>query len=161
MTQDRIRSTRNIFLALLFLVGMALVATALAAETLGVNITPGFGMVQMFQMLVGVTLLTVASFIYLRVRRGRKNVESLQADIGMRLAATGLIFCYVAGLSDLLGIGTHSKPEFARPFVGPLQLGGLAIGALVIDYRRIGPLREQPRRARPPPYILAHPYLQS
>ncbi|MCA9970782.1 MAG: hypothetical protein KC425_11235, partial [Anaerolineales bacterium] len=59
--------------------------------------------------------------------------RSLQADIGVRLAMTGLVFCYVSGLSDLIGIGTHVVAnEFERPFVGPLQLGGIALGLLSI-----------------------------
>ena len=52
--------------------------------------------------------------------------------IGIRLAATGLVFVYVTGLSDLIGIGTHIEPSFERPFVGPLQLGGLVLGVLSI-----------------------------
>ena len=58
--------------------------------------------------------------------------RSLQADIAVRLGATGLVFLYVSGLSDLIGIGTHSQPNFERPFVGPLQLGGIGIGLLTI-----------------------------
>jgi hypothetical protein len=32
----------------------------------------------------------------------------------------------------LLGIGTHVEPSFERPYVGPLQLGGLALGIFSI-----------------------------
>ena len=88
--------------------------------------------VQMFQLLIGVTLLTVAIFMTLKEIRPDNAPHSLQADIGVRLAATGLIFAYVAGLSDLIGIGTHVAPVFERPFVGPLQLGGLGLGVLSI-----------------------------
>ena len=38
----------------------------------------------------------------------------------------------MAGLSDLMGVGTHLQPSFERPFVGPLQLGGLLLGAVII-----------------------------
>jgi hypothetical protein len=74
----------------------------------------------------------VAGFLQLYRLRPRDTPRSLQADIGIRLAATGLVFAYVAGLSDLLGVGTHVEPAFARPFVGPLQLGGLALGIFSI-----------------------------
>ncbi|HCB49198.1 MAG TPA: hypothetical protein DEP47_06685, partial [Chloroflexi bacterium] len=32
----------------------------------------------------------------------------------------------------LIGIGTHVQPAFARPFVGPLQLGGFLLGVFII-----------------------------
>ncbi len=121
---------RNITLSL-FGLGLILITLSLGAEFFGLNITPGFGMVQMFQLLVGLTALTLALFLYIKGLR-QDTPRSLQADIGVRLAATGLVFAYVTGLSDLLSIGTHVEPQFARPFVGPLQLGGLALAVLAI-----------------------------
>jgi hypothetical protein len=86
----------------------------------------------MVLLLLGITYMTLAAFIYFHGRRPPNSPRSLQADVGIRLAATGLVFLYVSGLSDLFGIGTHSQPEFERPFVGPLQLGGIGIGLLSI-----------------------------
>jgi hypothetical protein len=43
-----------------------------------------------------------------------------------------LVFAFISGLSDLVGIGTHVEPDFERPFVGPLQLGGIILGVLSI-----------------------------
>lgn len=125
----RIESTVSI---ILFVLGLILIILAMAAEVLGLDLTPGFGMVQMFELLLGLTLLTLAG--YMRIHRSRPaNVpRSLQADIGVRLGATGLVLAYVSGLADLIGIGTHVDPSFDRPFVGPLQLGGLLIGILMI-----------------------------
>jgi hypothetical protein len=117
---------------LLFLIGNVLTIVSLAAEILGLDLTPGFGMIQMFQLLVGITLLTLAGFLHIYRLRDPDTPRSLQADIGVRLAATGLVFAYVSGLSDLLGIGTHVNPRFERPYVGPLQLGGLVLGIVSI-----------------------------
>ena len=122
----------NIIVLLLFLVGNVLTVVSLAAEILGLDLTPGFGMVQMLQLLVGLTLLTLAGFLHISSLRDPGTPRSLQADIGIRLAATGLVFAYVSGLSDLLGIGTHVTPQFERPYVGPLQLGGLVLGIISI-----------------------------
>ena len=58
--------------------------------------------------------------------------RSLQADIGVRLSLTGLVFCYVTGFADLIRIGTHVQPEFERPFIGPLQLAGFVVGLLIL-----------------------------
>ena len=121
---------RNVTLGL-FGIGLILMILSLGAELFGLDLTPGFGMVQMFQLLVGITALTLALFLHINALR-QDTPRSLQADIGVRLAATGLVFAYVTGLSDLISIGTHVKPQFERPFVGPLQLGGLALAVLVI-----------------------------
>ena len=132
MSKKKTRQVRHITTLLSFVLGIVLCAISLAAELLGLDLTPGFGIVQMFQLLIGLTLLTFASFMYLKEIRPDSAPRSLQADIGVRLAATGLIFAYVSGLSDLIGIGTHVEPSFERPFVGPLQLGGLGLGVLSI-----------------------------
>ena len=120
----RIRLSTTI---VLFIIGIILIFFALAADELGLDRTPGFGMVQMFLFLVGITSLTLGTFVHIRGLHHKKE-KSLQASIGMRLAATGLIFAYAAGLADLLSIGTHPHPDFSRPFVGWLQLFGISIG---------------------------------
>lgn len=122
----------NSVVLLLFLIGNVLTILSLAAEILGLDLTPGFGMVQMFQLLVGLTLLTMAGFLHIYTLRAQDAPRSLQADIGIRLAATGLVFAYVSGLADLIGIGTHPHPDYGRPYVGPLQLGGLVLGIISI-----------------------------
>ncbi len=132
MSKEQTKRVRNTTMLILFLLGIILSAMSLGAELLGLDLTPGFGIVQMFQLLLGLTALTFASFMYLKQRRPDNAPRSLQADIGVRLAATGLIFAYVTGLSDIIGIGTHVEPSFERPFVGPLQLGGLVLGVLSI-----------------------------
>jgi hypothetical protein len=132
MTQQRINQGRTIASTSLFVIGTLVSILSLAAEILGLDITPGFGIVQMVQLLIGLTSLTIAGFLHLQSLRPPDTGRSLQADIGIRLAATGLVFAYVAGLSDLIGIGTHVSPAFDRPFVGPLQLGGIILGVLSI-----------------------------
>lgn len=122
---------RRLAMVGLLLLGGLLSVVALGAEFLGLDRTPGFGMLQTFQLLVGITFITVG--VYIRLQDFRRGApRSLQADIGVRLSLTGLVFCYVAGLSDLLRIGTHVMPRFERPFVGPLQVGGMVLGLVVI-----------------------------
>lgn len=119
---------RKVITAVLFLAGGILCIMSLAADWGGLDLTPGFGVVQMLQLLLGLASLTLAVFLYLKSLRPPNTARSLQADIGVRLAATGLVFAFVSGLSDLIGIGTHVTPNFDRPYVGPLQLGGLLVG---------------------------------
>ena len=118
---------------ILFLLGTVLCLVSLTAEILGLDLTPGFGVVQMLQLLVGLTLLTGAGYLHMSELRPRNTPRSLQADIGIRLSATGLVFAFVSGFSDLIGIGTHVEVNsFERPYVGPLQLGGIVLGVLLI-----------------------------
>ncbi len=86
----------------------------------------------MIQLIFGISCLTLATYSYLYGLRPADAPRSLQAEIGLRLTATGVVFIYIVGFSDLIGIGTHITPEFERPFVGPLQLGGIGLGILSI-----------------------------
>ncbi|MFN2138820.1 MAG: hypothetical protein ACK2UK_22885 [Candidatus Promineifilaceae bacterium] len=126
------RHVRTAAISILFFLGVLSIILALAADDLGLDITPGFGVIQMVASLFGLTLLTAGAFLIVYGRRPKDAPHSLQADIGTRLSATGLVLCYITGLSDLIGIGTHVDPQFERPFVGPLQLGGILIGVLLI-----------------------------
>jgi hypothetical protein len=132
VTRAQTAQIRNTLIIVLLLTGVVLSIISLGADFLGLDLTPGFGLVQMLQLLVGLSCLTLGTFLLIHSRRRRGAPRSLQADIGIRLAATGLVFAYVAGMSDVIGIGTHVQPNFERPFVGPLQLGGIGLGILSI-----------------------------
>lgn len=119
---------RQVVTLTLFVLGTLMVVLAILADPLGLDVTPGFGVLQMVGLLTGITLLTLATYLHLLSLRPSNLPRSLQADIGVRLTATGLVFMIVTGLSDLIGIGTHVNPAFERPFVGPLQLGGALLG---------------------------------
>jgi hypothetical protein len=131
MNKKVVHVRRTAMLASAFL-GLALVAVAIILEFQSLVLTPGFGVVQTLLFLLGVTLLTISGYLYLSKRRPADAPRSLQADIGVRLSLTGLVLCYVSGFADLIRIGTHVQPEFDRPFIGPLQLGGLVIGLIII-----------------------------
>ena len=123
---------QRILALVFFILGVGLCLMAVSLDYLGLDITPGFGAIQMLQFLLGISCLTLAGFLYLHTLRQPDAPQSLQADIGIRLGATGLVFMYVAGFADLVGIGTHVDPSFSRPFVGPLQLAGLFLGTVSI-----------------------------
>lgn len=131
-TNGRVRRLQQRIALSFLILGLLLSALSLGAELLGLEFTPGFGIVQMTQLLIGITALTIGGFLYLRTLHPSDAPRSLQADIGVRLAATGLVFIYVAGFADVIGIGTHVEPQFIRPFVGPLQLGGIFLGTISI-----------------------------
>jgi hypothetical protein len=132
MDNSSLSRIRKIVIVLLTALGILLTILALAADYLGLDITPGFGVIQTVALLAGITLLTMAAFSYLHAQRPQDAPKSLQAEIATRLIATGLVLAYVTALSDLIGIGTHVDPQFSRPFVGPLQVGGVVIGLVLI-----------------------------
>lgn len=129
---DRAKRLQRLLALVFFILGIILCLMAVSLDYLGLDLTPGFGAVQMLQFLLGVSCLTLAGFLYLYTLRQPDAPKSLQADIGIRLGATGLVFMYVAGFADLIGIGTHVNPSFSRPFSGPLQLAGLFLGTISI-----------------------------
>ncbi len=132
MNREIVVRIERIASVIFFILGLITCGLALGAELLGLDLTPGFGMVQMLQLLVGLTFLTAAGYIRVHSMRAIGAPRSLQADIGVRMGATGLVFAYTLGWADLIGIGTHVNPDFERPFVGPLQLGGLILGVGMI-----------------------------
>ena len=131
MSNKVLRIRRAVMLGLL-IIGTLLVIGAIVAEAIGLGPTPGFGALQTLIFLLGITALTVAIYMHLGSLRPPDTPTSLQADIGKRLSATGLVLTYVSGFADLIRIGTHYGPEFDRPYIGPLQLGGLLVGLLVL-----------------------------
>jgi hypothetical protein len=129
MTAAQLRRSAIIFLSI---VGLLLVLGSLLAESLGLGSTPSFGALQMMALLGGATILTLAFYLYLDSLRPDGTPRSLQADVGVRLSATGLVLAYTAGFADLFSIGTHIQPEFVRPYVGPLQVAGLVLGFMAV-----------------------------
>jgi hypothetical protein len=129
---NKVIRVRRAVTLVLFGLGIALVAVAAVVEILDLGLTPGFGVLQTLVFLLGITALTVAVYLHLGTLRPPDTPPSLQADIGVRLSLTGLVLCYVCGFADLIRIGTHVQPEFDRPFIGSLQLGGLLLGLLVL-----------------------------
>ena len=123
---------RRAVIAVLSVLGLLLTIGAVATELFGLDLTPGFGVLQTLAFLMGLTALTIAAYLFMAAGRPPDAPRSLQADIGVRLSLTGLVFCYVTGFADLIRIGTHVQPEFERPFIGPLQLGGFVIGLLIL-----------------------------
>lgn len=116
----------------LSIIGVFLIIGAIVAELYKLGPTPGFGVLQTLVFLLGITALTVAIYFHLSGLRPPDAPSSLQAEIAVRLSATGLVLCYVSGFADLIRIGTHVAPEFDRPFIGPLQLSGLLLGLIVL-----------------------------
>ncbi len=121
-------AARNKVSLALLLAGILAVAISVRADALGLDLTPGFGLVQILGVLAGITLITAASLIFLGRHRSAGMRTSLLADVGLRMGLTGLVACYISGVADMVGVGTHQGYLNLRPFLGPLQLAGLGVG---------------------------------
>jgi hypothetical protein len=126
------RSTSSQVQISLSVLGLALIAASVWADLMGLDLTPGFGLFQVLGSLVGITFLTTAAYLFLAQGHQPLKDRTLLADVGIRMGLTGLLTCYVSGLADMLGVGTHQGPRFERPFFGPLQTAGLALGLFLV-----------------------------
>jgi hypothetical protein len=129
---SKVIRVRRWVIAILSVLGVLAILGAIVVEFFGLDLTPGFGVLQTLSFLLGVTALTIAAYLAMSAGRPPDAPRSLQADVGIRLSLTGLVFCYVSGFADLINIGTHVEPQFERPYIGSLQLGGLVVGLLIL-----------------------------
>jgi hypothetical protein len=111
-------------------IGFGLFLVGVYPRPIGLDVTPGIGLVQIFTFLMGTGFMTLGAYIYMYATRYRGQPLSLRQDIGLRLMATGVVIAFVTGLADVIGIGTHQGTELA--YFGPVQAWGVAIGVLTI-----------------------------
>lgn len=111
-------------------VGFALFLVGIFPDLLALDFTAGFGRLQIFAFLIGLMVMTFGAYLYMYATRHRALPPRLREEVGTRLMATGLVLAWVAGLADLLGIGSNFGAE--TPVVGPFQALGVAFGIAVI-----------------------------
>jgi hypothetical protein len=111
--------------------GIVLTFMGLFPGVTGLEPASGIGIVQIFTILVGFTLLILGALIYVKFTFYPSQAANLAQQIGVRLALTGLLFAAMAGLSDILGFGSHPRGPDTEPLFGFLQAFGL-IGSFAI-----------------------------
>jgi len=110
----------------------------------GWDVTTGIGVLQIVVILVGFTLLTIGALLYVQGAFYPGIKHNLAQQIAVRLSATGLLFCAIAGMGDLLGVGSHPPGATDGPFLGYLQalglIGGFGVASLgVVLFAVLGP----------------------
>jgi hypothetical protein len=125
----------------LVLIGLFVFIIGVEPDLIGMDKSPVVGFVQVGVWLIGFALLLVGCYatVYV-VRNGRPN--SLRADIGLRLIATGYVVAAAASLADFIGLGAQHMPEI---YFGPLQVIGLVVGVIL---SLLGVVLYWPRRER-------------
>lgn len=125
----------------LVLIGLFIFIIGIEPDLIGMDRSPVVGFVQVGVWLTGLALLLVGAYATVRVvRNARPN--SLRADIGLRLIATGYVVAAAASLADFIGLGAQHLPNVS---FGPIQVIGLAVGVLI---SLLGVLLYWPRRER-------------
>jgi hypothetical protein len=97
----------------------------------GVKPSAGVGIMQIFSILVGFMLLIMGALIYVKFTFYTAKPANLAQQIGIRLALTGLLFAAMAGLSDVLGFGSHAIDSASGTLFGVLQAFGIIASFLV------------------------------
>ena len=97
----------------------------------GLSPTPGIGLVQLFVVLGGFTLLISGALMYVKFAFYATKSSNLAQQIGTRLAMTGLVLAAMSGLADSLGFGTHGSDATGDFFLGPVQAAGI-LGSFIM-----------------------------
>ena len=87
--------------------------------------TIGIGIVQVAMVLFGYALLVFGALIYVKFTFYLGIPSTLVQQIGIRLALTGIVFAALAGLSDILGFGSHIRDDVTDIFFGQWQMVGI------------------------------------
>lgn len=124
------------------LVGLFIFVIGVEPDLIGMDRSPVVGFVQVGVWLTGLGILLLGAYATVRVIRNNRP-NSLRADIGLRLIATGYVVAATASLADFVGLGAHRIPDVS---FGPIQIFGLVIGVLLC---LLGLVLYQPTRERP------------
>jgi hypothetical protein len=111
--------------------GAVLTFMGLFPGVTGLRPTVGIGIMQIFSILIGFTLLILGALIYVKFTFYTLKQANLAQQIGIRLALTGLLFAAMTGLSDVLGFGSHPIDAPDGILFGVLQAFGI-IGSFAI-----------------------------
>jgi hypothetical protein len=132
-------------------IGLLLFILGVYPNLIGMDRSPVVGFVQIGTWLFGLALLFFGSYAALRILHG-KRPDSLRAEIGERLIATGYVVAAAASLADFIGIGSQRMPNLT---FGPIQVIGLVVGIVlsVVGIALYWPAKSQdqePLPASPP-----------
>lgn len=111
--------------------GAVLTFMGLFPGVTGLAPAKGIGIVQIFTVLTGFTLLIAGALIYVKFTFYVGQPANLTQQIGIRLALTGLLFAAMSGTADIVGFGSHGANTSSQPLFGMLQAIGI-IGSFII-----------------------------
>lgn len=130
MSRDLRTSTLARFGAVIVGLSFVVFIVGIFPNFFSLDFTGGFGILQIAFLLMGLSFMTLGAYVYMYATRHRAQPPRLREDIGLRLMATGIVIAWATGMADVIGIGTHFGQQ--RPFFGPVQAWGVAVGVMMI-----------------------------
>ena len=113
----------------LVLVGLLITILGADPGVFGLDRSPVIGFVQIAVFLFGLFLICLGGYFAIDAL-WHNRPKSIAYDIGLRLMATGYVLALIAGMADVLGLGTRPLPYV--PFFGYWQARGVLAGQAVI-----------------------------
>ena len=112
--------------------GGVITIIGLFPSVLGIEPTPGIGILKIITVLVGFSVLIAGAFIFVQSAYYPGVKHNLAQQIGLRLSMTGLVIATATSLADVLGYGSHpiGLPG-SRPTLGQWKAAGLVGGFLI------------------------------
>jgi hypothetical protein len=112
--------------------GLILCLMGLYPGITGVEPKIGIGVLQVIMILLGMTLIILGAFIFVKVGFYPEIANNLAQRIALRLSLTGLLFAAGSGLADVLGFGSNPTIEqVSFPILGPYQAWGMVMGFMI------------------------------
>lgn len=115
---------------ILTIVGLLIFLIGADPGLFGTDISPVIGFVQVTVFSFGLFVLCLGGTLSLNSLwpPGRRTII---ADLGLRLAWTGLVIALTSGMADVFGVGTRPLTE-TLTFFGYWQARGVLLGEIVI-----------------------------
>ena len=107
------------------ILGIVIAVMGLFPGLTGADDTTGVGLIQVLMLILGYGLLVFGAIIYAKYTYFPGLESTLFQQIGIRLAITGIVFAAIAGLSDIMGFGSHVRADDNDIFFGQLQAFGI------------------------------------
>ncbi len=129
---------------ILLLIGLFIFVLGAKPQWFNLDASEAIGFIQMGVFSVGLILICMGGTLSLDAL-WKSGPRSIIADLGLRLAWTGLIVSLLSALADLIGVGTRPFPDF-RIFFGYWQARGVIAGELIMI---VGFLMMIPYKSKP------------
>jgi len=114
------------------LFGLVVAFVGLFPGVIGLDQSPGVGILQTMIILGGLATMIIGAYIFIYVTYYPGRKQTLAQQIATRLSMTGLVIAAASGLADVLGFGTHQPGVTApRAYLGPVQALGVVGGFLI------------------------------
>ena len=111
--------------------GGMLILLGLFPTIMGVEPSPGFGILRTTTVLIGYTVMVLGAFVFVQSAYYPGQPHTLGQQIAVRLSMTGLLGSAAAGLADVLGYGSNPTGPQSRPILGTYQTVGIVAGFIL------------------------------